>query len=138
MTCRTDFSTASLPRIESEMAADYLGQAERLLGNGTTAQFSHVPAVVLAGAVLEKGLRSLCEQLTPPEATTGAEGQPLTMAPLIDALKRRAVFNEITAKQLRAWAAIRNSAAHGHLDEFTKEQALSMVSGVSDFLGRYL
>jgi hypothetical protein len=124
--------------VESELAADYLAQAERLLEDGATRQFTHVPAAVLSGAVLEKGLRSLCQQLGPPEPTTNAAGQPLGMARLIDALKGRGVFNELTAKQLRAWADIRNNAAHGNVTEFTREQADAMVSGIGDFLRRYL
>jgi len=42
--------------IEAEIAADYMGQAERLLSEGSTGQYDHVPAAVLAGAVLEKAL----------------------------------------------------------------------------------
>jgi hypothetical protein len=124
--------------VEAEVAADLLGQATRLLEDDTSQQVGHLPAVVLAGAVLEKGLRSLCEQLTPPEPVSNATGHPLTMSPLIDALKRRGVFNEVMASQLRAWAALRNSAAHGHSDRFTKEQAQAMVSGVRHFLAGHL
>lgn len=124
--------------VEAEMAADLLGQALRLLEDGASQHAGHLPAVVLAGAVLEKGLRSLAEQQTPPEPTDNSAGQPMTMIPLVDALKRRGVFNEVTASQLRAWAALRNSAAHARVDEFTREQARTMVSGVQAFLAKHL
>ena len=51
--------------------------------------------------------------------------------------KKRKVFNELTAKQLRSWADIRNSAAHGKFEEFNRSQVESMVSGVLDFLARH-
>jgi hypothetical protein len=134
---QTGFLDSLASEIESEVAADLLGQAARLFEE-TPQEITHVAAAVLAGAVLEKGLRSLCEQLTPPEPTNGAAGQPLTMNPLIDALKRRGLLNEVSASQLRAWAAIRNSAAHGRTDQFTREQAHAMMSGVITFLAQHL
>ena len=60
------------------------------------------------------------------------------MNALIDALKKRQVFNEVQAKQLRAWADIRNSAAHGRYEEFDKNQAKMMVSGVNTFVSNHL
>jgi hypothetical protein len=78
----------------------------------------------------------MCEQLSPPEPTTGSNGKQLTMSPLVDALRKRNAFNEVMAKQLRAWTGIRNSAAHGRFDEFTSDQVKAMVSGISTFLAR--
>src|ERR1041384_4327257 len=51
--------------IEAEMAADYMGQAENLLAERQRGKFDHVPAAVLAGAVLEKALRTLCSHQQP-------------------------------------------------------------------------
>jgi hypothetical protein len=39
---------------------------------------------------------------------------------------------------LRAWADVRNHAAHGNFDEFTKDQVGSMLSGINNFLIQYL
>ena len=58
--------------------------------------------------------------------------------PLIDSLKKRNVFNEIVAKQLRTWAGIRNSAAHGEFEQFNKTQVESMLKGIELFLSQYL
>jgi hypothetical protein len=55
---------------------------------------------------------------------------------LIDALRKRKAFNEVMAKQLRAWAEIRNHAAHGRFEEFTSEQVKAMVAGISMFLAQ--
>jgi len=124
-------------QIEAEVAADYMGQAEQLLAEGQTGQYDHVPAAVLAGAVLEKGLRTLCDKQTPPIATTEG-GKPLTMNPLIEKLKKAGLFNELKAKQLRAWADIRNAAAHGEFDNFARTDVESMIKGVNDFLATHM
>lgn len=134
---RDGFLTDLSGEIEAEMAADYLVQAERLLADSGE-QARYIPTAILAGAVLEKSLRSLCQQLIPPEAVEQTNGKPLALNGLIDALKRRGSINEVTAQQLRAWARIRNSAAHGQFDEFTKEQARAMVDGVRGFLMQYV
>jgi hypothetical protein len=36
-------------RVEAEVAANYMSQAEDLLGEGVPGKFDHVPAAVLAG-----------------------------------------------------------------------------------------
>lgn len=129
-------------QIEAEIASDYMGQAEELLSEGQFGKFDHVPAAVLSGAILEKTLRSLCGKQTPPVATTRATNkgkrEPLTLNSLIDELKKAAVFNELKAKQLRAWADIRNAAAHGEFEKFTRSDVEQMLQGVSDFLATYM
>lgn len=124
--------------IEAEIAADYMTQAESLLTEGQRGIFDHVPAAVLAGAVLEKALRTLCTQQEPPIATAKANGESKTLNPLIDDLKKTGVFNEAKAKQLRAWADIRNHAAHGEFDQFKRSDVEGMISGINSFLGDYL
>lgn len=124
--------------IEAELSADYMAQAEALLSEGVSGKYDHVPAAVLAGAVLEKSLKTICGQLSPPEPITNDKGKPLMLNALIESLKRRSVFNEIVAKQLRTWANIRNSAAHGEFEQFDKIQVESMLAGVESFLSQYL
>ncbi|HEX8372180.1 MAG TPA: hypothetical protein VF585_05345 [Chthoniobacterales bacterium] len=124
--------------IEAAVASDYLGQAESLLRDGQKGKYEHVPAAVLAGAVLEKALRTLCTQQAPPVSITTPKGEPKTMNPLIDDLKRAGLFNELKAKQLRSWADIRNKAAHGEFDEFTPLDVDQMIKGITNFLADYL
>ena len=124
--------------IEAELSADYMGQAERLLTEGHSGKYDHVPAAVLAGVVIEKALRTLCSQLSPPEPILNDDGGWLKLNALIDALKKRDVYNELTAKQLRAWAAVRNHAAHGNFDEFDRMQVESMIKGIGVFISQYL
>lgn len=123
-------------QLENEILSDYLGQAEGILkepGEG----LSHVAAAVIAGASLERALRSMCLTLVPPEPVVNDKDSHLGMTALIDALKRRQAFNEIQAKQLRAWAGIRNSAAHGNFEEFTRHQVEQMVEGIVAFIARF-
>ena len=124
--------------IVANVTADYLRQAEALLQDRQTGEFAHIPSAVLAGAVLEDGLRRLCQRQTPPIPVTKANGELKTLNPLIDDLKQASVFNELKAKQLRAWAGIRNAAAHGQFDEFTRSDVEQMLAGIQDFLADYL
>ncbi|MBK9123591.1 MAG: DUF4145 domain-containing protein [Chloroflexi bacterium] len=124
--------------IEAEIASDYMGQAEHLLGEGVPGQNDYVPAAVLAGAVLEDALRRLCERQEPPISTRKDDGEPKKLVILVDGLKAAGLFNELKAKQPRAWADIRNAAAHGRFDEFKRSDVEAMLKGVRDFLADYL
>lgn len=128
------FLDSILRRAEAEVAADYLGQAERLLGEGQPGKYDHVPAAVLFGAVLEKALRTLGARQSPPVDLVDAKGKPKMLNGLIDELKKVGVFNELKAKQLRSWADIRNAAAHGEFDKFTRSDVEMMGAGVQTFL----
>ncbi|WP_417909414.1 hypothetical protein [Candidatus Electronema sp. PJ] len=123
-------------QIDAEISAEYLNQAEALLSYSRPSDRGEVAAAVITGAVLEHGLRMLYGKLEPKEPVE-SDGKALTLGGLIEALKKRAVFNELTAKHLRAWADIRNTAAHGRFDEFTRPQVEKMVAGVTDFLARH-
>jgi len=125
-------------RVEAELAADYMGQAEHLLHEGQSGKYDHVPAAVLAGAVLEKGLRTLCDNQQPPVPVVTLKGDPKTLNPLIDDLKKSGLFNELRAKQLRAWADIRNKAAHGEFDQFARTDVKQMIHGINNFLADHL
>lgn len=120
--------------IETNVVADYLTQAEQLLKDNKNGVHTYGPAAVLAGAVLEDGLRRLCARQTPPISTNKPGGHPKTMGAMIDDLKNAGLFNELKAKQLRAWADIRNAAAHGRFEDFTKDDVEQLLAGVQSFL----
>lgn len=120
--------------VEAEIAANYIGQAEQLLGEATAATWSYVPSAVLAGAVLERYLRELCAKQTPPVETRGANGKLKTLDPLITDLTKAGAFNATRAAMLRGWAAIRNRAAHGEWDQFTREDVEGMLRGVQQVI----
>ena len=125
-------------QIEAEIASSYMEQAEQLLAEGQTGKYDHIPAAVLSGAVLEKELRTLCSKQTPPIPTVNNKGEKLTLNPLITELKKAGLFNELKAKQLRAWADIRNRSAHGEFDQFDRSDVEVMIKGINGFLADYL
>lgn len=125
-------------KIEAEIASDYMGQAEGLLGEGIKGHYDHIPAAVLSAAVLEKALKTLCPQQSPPISLVDGKGKHKMLNGFIEDLKKAGVYNETKAKQLRAWADIRNNAAHGEFDKFEKTDVEAMVKGISVFLADYL
>lgn len=124
--------------IEAEIASNYMGQAEYLLKEGQSGKWDHVPAAVLAGAVFEKALRDLCEIQEPAVSALKGNGDPKTLNPLIDDLKKAGAFNELKAKQLRSWADIRNAAAHGEFKKFDRNDVENMINGINNFLADYV
>ena len=122
-------------RIDAELNADFLTQAESLIEHGRSEK-AHIPAAVISGAVLEHGLRSICQALDPPEPIE-VNGKRLMLSALIETLKKREIYNELTAKQLRSFADIRNAAAHGNFGEFTPDQVKGMVNGIVSFLAAH-
>jgi len=68
-----------IEHVQAEVTADYLGMAERLLAEGSSGKNEHAPAAVLAGAVLERGLRELCQRQSPPILTKRDDGEPKTL-----------------------------------------------------------
>lgn len=139
---KSDFENGFLENltlaIEAEIAADYMGQAEQLLAEGKIDKYDYVPAAVLSGAVLEKALRTFCKEQNPPVKTINSKGEPLTLTPLIEGLKKVDFFKETTAKQLKAWAGIRNDAAHGNFENFSRTDVEAMIQGIKIFLARYM
>ena len=124
--------------IESNVSCDFLGQANALLNDKEQVDYSYLPAAVLIGAVLEKTLRSLCENANPKIETVNENGRAKKMSAMIVDLKKAGVINEIRSRQLETWNAIRNSAAHGKIEEFTKEQVAAMLRGVQDFMAQQM
>ncbi|QWR76045.1 DUF4145 domain-containing protein [Candidatus Magnetomonas plexicatena] len=125
-------------QIEAEIAADYMTHAERLIEEGAGRKYNHVPAAVLAGAVLEKALREICIKNYPSISVFKSNGDFKTLDPLITDLKKAELYNELKAKQLREYADIRNHAAHGRFEEFTVEDVKGMIEGVNRFLSDYM
>ncbi|MDE2775681.1 MAG: DUF4145 domain-containing protein [Chloroflexota bacterium] len=139
---KDDFENGFLDNLEeaivANISADYMTQVEGLLDEALPGQYDHVPGAVLCGAVLEDALRRLCERQTPPVPTSNQNGDPKNLNSLIQDLQRANVLNKLKADQLRAWAKIRNSAAHGKFSEFHRNDVDLMVNGVKNFLADYL
>ena len=139
---KDDYENGFLDNLEetvvANISADYMTQVEGLLNEGKPGQYDHVPGAVLCGAVLEDSLRRLCERQTPPVETANENGRPKNLNSLIQDLQKANAFNKLKAQQLRGWAQVRNSAAHGKFDEFNRDDVNLMVNGVKNFLADYL
>lgn len=108
--------------IEAEVFADFLDRAEELLDAGYRA-----PAAVVAGCVLEDGLRKLCE----------AHGVALPDRPKLDRmnadLAKAGAYSKLVLKRITAVADVRNNAAHGHWDKFDADDVRDMIDWISRF-----
>ncbi len=119
-------------RIESAVTVDYLDIAERLFTEVGPDTHRHLAAAVIAGAVFEHGLRTIAQRNN--LQITADDGKPLMLNGLIEALKKAGVVTELHAKSMRAWAGIRNAAAHGQFSEVSEAKARELISGVTAFL----
>jgi len=111
--------------IEAEVFDDFLEQAEHLLNQGY-----FTASAVIAGSVLEDGLRKLCSKY----------GIALSAKPKLDTmnadLAKAGVYNLLKQKQITAIADLRNKAAHGQ-GGFTKEDVEDMIRNVRRFMEDY-
>jgi hypothetical protein len=113
--------------VAAEVFSDFLEQAEHLLSNGF-----HIPAASLAGAILEDGLRKLCNQhsIEIPERTK--------IDRLNTDLAKVGAYSKLVQKNITAYADIRNNADHGHFNKFSLEDVESMLLWVRRFLAENL
>lgn len=110
--------------VQAELFDSELEQATELLRGGYLSA-----AAVIAGVVLETTLRELCTDRSLDLANLNKMNANLAKA---------GAYNKLVAKNVTAWAGIRNAAAHGNPPDFTKSDVEAMVSGVSDFVERNL
>jgi hypothetical protein len=117
--------------IQADIFADFLEMGEYLLKEGYKDA-----ATVIIGSVLEDGLRKLAQHNG--ISTINSSGKHLTIDPLNTELAKGDVYSKLEQKQITSWAHIRNSAAHGKFDEYTKEQVQMMLLFVQDFFAKHL
>jgi hypothetical protein len=118
--------------IHGELFADFLDMASHLLDEGYKD-----PAAVIAGAALETHLRQLCDKQGIQIEVNTATGIHAKKAALINAdLAKASVYGKLDQKNVTAWLDLRNKAAHGKFEEYTKEQVAVMLLGIKDFIAR--
>ena len=115
-------------RIQAEVFDEFLEQAEYFLTDG----YFQVAAVV-AGAVLEDGLRKLCIA----QAVTWPSQPGLEW--MNGELAKKGLYDKMVQKKVTWLADIRNKAAHGRWTEFSTDEAAEMIRGVrllmTDYVG---
>ncbi len=112
--------------IEAELFDDFLEQAAYLLDSGY-----YQSAAVIAGCVLEDGLRKMCE----------AGGIALSNKPKLDKmnadLAKGGIVSKLLQKRITLLADLRNKAAHGEWEQFNREDVEEMVPAVRRIMEKY-
>jgi hypothetical protein len=113
--------------ITAEVFDGFLEQAEHLLNADYLG-----PAAVVAGCVLEDGLRTLCQR----------NNIAISDTPKLDRmnadLAKANVYPVLVLKRITLLADLRNKAAHGKWQEFGKPDVAEMIGDVRRLLEQYL
>lgn len=115
--------------IHADIFSDFLQMANYLIeGNYKD------PAAVLAGGTLEEHLRKLCQKNN--IEIMKDDSHYRTADSLNADLAGANVYSKLDQKSATAWLDLRNKAAHGKYDEYSKDQVALMVQGIRDFILR--
>lgn len=113
--------------IKSELGDDLIERSRELLNSGQKDL-----ACLVGGIALELGLRDLASrQGLDPDRKVKTES-------INRSLRKQDTYNESMRKQVSAWLALRNHAAHGEWSEYEPQHVAAMLEGVERFLGQYL
>lgn len=118
--------------ISSEIFSDFLEMSSHLLEEGYKD-----PAAVMVGSVLEEHLRNLCEKNNiETHLEKGEKLVPKKASALNADLAKHQVITKLDEKAITAWLELRNKAAHGRYEEYTKEQVELLIQSITDFMLR--
>jgi Domain of unknown function (DUF4145) len=106
--------------IQSEVFENELEQAHELFRANYL-----IAAAVIAGTVLETTLRQMCKDHQIERGKLDKMNTDLAKA---------GVYNSLVQKRITALAAVRNSAAHGKPNEFTRDDVSAMIRDVERFV----
>lgn len=119
-----DFLTSIKSLIQAEIFDNELEQSKELLKSNY-----YVASAVIAGVVLENGLRELCNR----------ENLEIGKLDKMNSdLAKKGIYNKLQQKRITSLADIRNSAAHGKNNEFTKSDVERMIEEIEQFLSIHL
>lgn len=118
------FLTSIRSLVQAEVFESELEQAGELLDNGY-----YVASAIIAGIVLETGLRELCDR----ELIEHGKLDKMNAD-----IAKKGVYNKLQQKRITALADIRNSAAHGKNNEFSSNDVRQMIKEVESFLATFL
>lgn len=113
--------------VKAELGDEILEQSKGLLqGN-----YKDI-ACVLAGIALELTIKDLCSR-NKISINDKSKAEQLNIE-----LRKAEIYNESMRKQVTAWIALRNHAAHGEWNEYNQADVKSLIDGVERFMGEYL
>jgi hypothetical protein len=120
--------------IHADLFSDFLEMAEHLLKEGYKD-----PAAVLIGGVLEEHLRKLCgkNDILTDYTNSKGDSRPKKADTMNADLAKDGVYSKLDQKSVTAWLDLRNKAAHGRYDEYSKDQVELLLQSVRDFLVRH-
>lgn len=130
---RLDYSAGYLTTVQelihADLFSDFLAMSEELQAKGYKDA-----AAVITGSVLEEHLRNVAGRVG--VDTTDKDGKPLSAERINEDLGK-AAYDTNEQKQVTAWLGLRNSAAHGHYDDYEHARIALMIQGVRDFVSRH-
>ena len=131
---RDDIAAGWLESVAALVRADtYAGYLE--MAEGLSDQGYNDAAAVIAGTSLEVHMKALAAKYNvSPQLPSGA---PKMAGLLNDDLKRQGAYNALEHKQVTAWLAIRNSAAHGDYGDYDEAAVKGLIKGVGNFAAKY-
>jgi hypothetical protein len=128
---KEDIEGGYLQKVETLVSAsvfsDFLEMAEHLLDNSYKD-----PAASLIGAVLEDGLRRICNNNNITVKTDD------NISSLNQRLAQNNIYNPLQQGQIQVWNKLRDFADHGHFGEYSAENVKDMLQDVRKFLADYL
>lgn len=116
--------------LHADTLSDFIEQADELAQK----KYENAAAVVV-GSALEAHLRLLCQKHG--INTQLPSGQPMKADAMNAELVKASAYNNLQQKAVTSWQAIRNAAAHGEYQKYTREQVLNMISSIRDFILAY-
>lgn len=133
-TLNSDYQAGYLKKMEDiihgDIFSDFIEMAEYLLCEGYKD-----PSAVLVGGVLEEQLRKLCENNN---IDITENNKPKKADRLNSDLAKANVYTKLDQKNITAWLDLRNKAAHGNYNEYSKEQVTLMLQGVRNFISQLI
>lgn len=118
--------------VSAEIFSDFLDMAEYLLKESYKDA-----AAIMIGSVLEEHLRQLCiKNNLSIELVKDEISKPKKADSLNSDLAAAKVYNKLDQKSITSWLDLRNNAAHGKYEEYSKEQVNLMYGGVTNFISR--
>jgi len=107
----------------AEIFSDFLDMAQHLLDN----EYKD-PAAFLTGAVLEDGLRKLCQKNSIKVKISD------DISALNTKLADQNIYNRLIQSQIQTWKKLRDDADHGNFSEYNKQQVKDFLDWVGNFL----
>jgi hypothetical protein len=115
--------------IHGDIFSDYLEMAEHLCATGYKDA-----AAVIAGSTLEAHIKTLCTKFS---VALEHGGKPKKADTLNADLVKAGAYSKLDQKAVTSWLGLRNDAAHGDYNNYTKEQVELLIQNIRNFIIRH-